>query len=186
MKITFTVTKQDAWRHQWRNWIRLPLRLTLQLSAVPLVAFVFCYFGGLGVLLSAIVMLVTGVVPFVAFLLMLTDLFRKVSAVKAGRAGTKIAETGKFDFRMGPANSAGYYHHWSYFNDITETNDYLYFVLRGHQPLQVPKSAFADPATAQAFLAEAHSRWEAAQVRQAQITVLPDETVWPPPPHIGA
>jgi len=107
--------------------------------------------------------------------------FRKT--LKPGTTGEWFAEIGKFDFAWGASTSQGYCHHWSYFEDIVTTQNAICFVLTRRWGLIVPKTAFADAAQEEKFLAMAHEQWEIAKTSQ-RYTSTADEGVWPPPPRM--
>lgn len=186
MRVTFTISKQDAEKHQWQNWTRSPLRLTLRLCALPVLAYYICRFGGLDTRLTTVVVCVLGIVPAAALFLAFLDLFRKISAAGKQSTSVRVAEIGENDFRFGLLESFGHFYHWTRFEDIQETNDSLYFVLSSAKHLRIPKTAFPEDAAAQIFLAEARNRWQAALLTQDQRQTPHDETVWPPPPRSGA
>ena len=185
-KLTFTITKKDAWKHQWRNWTQTALRLTFRLCTLPVFAYYLCRFGGLDALLTMVVVSVISIVPAAALLLALSDLFRKVSAANQQTTAVRVAEIGEKDFCFGLLESSGHYYHWTRFENIMETSDSLFFVLNSAKHLRIPKTAFPDPAACQAFLAEARRCWNDAQVQESHLVVSHDETVWPPAPHFGA
>ncbi len=186
MRVTFTISNRDAWKHQWQNWTRSSLRLTLRLCALPVFAYYLCHSGRLDALLTTVVVWVIGIVPGAALLLAFLDLFRKISAANKQSTAVRVAEIGENDFRFGLLESAGHFYHWTRFEDIRETRDSLYFVLSSAKHLRIPKTAFPGEAAAKTFLAEARGRWQAALLKQDQMQVPHDETVWPPPPRSGA
>lgn len=185
MRVQYKVTKRDIWKRQYRNWLRYPVRLTLHLSVLPCIAWCASYFSGLGLLFSAITASVVAIVPFAAFCLMMLDMLRKLNRLKSYATAVYVVRLGKFDMHYGTEDAAGYFHHWSYFEDICDAPDGFYFVLRGKEPLWVPKAAFAEPAHAQAFLTEARRRWREAKDRQF-FSMPQEEGVWPPAPRLQA
>lgn len=186
MRVTFTISKRDAWKHQWQDWTCSSLRLTLRLCALPVLAYYLCHSGRLDTLLTTAVVGVIGIVPAAALFLALLDLLRKISAASKQSTAVRVAEIGQNDFRFGLVESSGHFYHWTRFEDIWETGDSLYFVLSSAKHLRIPKTAFSGEAAAQAFLAEAWGWWQAALRKQSQMQVPHDETVWPPPPRSGA
>lgn len=186
MRVTFTISKRDAWKHQWQNFTHSSLRLTLRLCALPVLAYYVCHSGRLDTRLTTVVVCVIGIVPAAALFLAFLDLFRKISAASKQSTAVRVAEIGENDFRFGLLESSGHFYHWTRFEDIQETSDSLYFVLSSAKHLRIPKTAFPGEAAAQTFLAEAQSRWSTALLKQNQRQVPHDETVWPPPPRSGA
>ncbi len=182
MKIVYTITKKDAWAHHWRIWLFYPLRFTIRFCSVPVIACALCYLADVGLPIIILVLLVTGILPFIILLLIIKSKLPRVSAVKEETTEEYIAEIGKFDFRFGPLSSPVYYH-WTRFTDIEEADDCFYLMLRNRRPFRVPKKAFGDRSSFDAFLAEAIARWKATQMRQIQMTVPQNETVWPPAPR---
>lgn len=185
MTIAFTTSRAAAWRYHCRNWTRLSLRLALQLSVLPILAFAICYFSGSGLLLSKISAAVVGIAPFGAYVLAAWDLLRKVRQWRREVSQERVAEVGKFDFRWGEQGTSGYYHHWSYFTDLVEKDGSLFFVLESGKTFRIPRQAFPTPENADNFFALACRRWKAAKQNQRYSANGQDATVWPPPPRVG-
>ena len=183
MKVTFSITKNDAWKHQWQCWTQTTLRLTLRFCALPVVVYYICHSAGLDTLRTMIVVGVATIVPAAALGLALLDLARKISAANQQSTAVRVAEIGENDFCFGLLEDGGHYYHWTRFENIMETKDSLYFVLGSANHLRIPKAAFPNEAASQTFFTEARRRWEAARVREGQYVVPQDETVWPPAPR---
>ena len=183
MRLTFTITTKDAWKHQWHCWTQTALRLTLRLCSLPVFAYYICHAARIDALLTTIVVSVVAIVPAAALALALLDLVRKISAANQQTTAVRVAEIGENDFCFGLLEADGYYYHWTRFENIMETGDSLHFVLSSAKHLRVPKTAFSDPMACQAFLAEARRRWTDARVRENQHSTPHDEAVWPPPPR---
>lgn len=186
LRVEFLLTKRHLWQYHWYCWRRQAGRRLLLLAAVclilPTLNFIPGYNSGvsgtlaLSMFLSVTLFLAQGIV-FVGRLLFG---FRKT--LKSGTTGERFAEVGKFDFAWGAAASPGYCYHWSYFEDIIRTQNAIYFVLTRQRGLIVPKSAFADTAQEEKFLAMAHAQWEIAKTSQ-RYAATEIEGVWPPPPR---
>lgn len=183
MKVTFSITKKDAWKYQRRCWTQTALRLAFRLCALPVVAYYICHSAGQDSLLTTVIVSVVAIVPAAALMLALLHLVRKISAANQQSTAVRVAEIGENDFCFGLLEDGGHYYHWTRFENIMETGDSLYFVPSSAQHLRIPKAAFPSEAASQAFLNEARGRWEAARVREGQHIVPQDETVWPPAPR---
>ena len=109
-------------------------------------------------------------------------LFRFWKSLKSGACGNFVAEIGKLDFWSGKSQGAGYYYHWTDFEDIVSAGDLLYFILKKKRILIIPKSAFADASESAKFLELSHQYWDAAKTRYRYASSL-TEGVWPPPPR---
>ena len=102
---------------------------------------------------------------------------------RLGGGQERVAEIGKFDFRWGTPHTAGYYHHWSNFSEVSETPDDILLILSECRKIVIPKSAFQTESEAQQFLAKARSHWETAIQREWEQEA---GAVWPPAPQPGA
>lgn len=186
MRVQFQLTKWDLWQYHWYWWRRQAGRHLLLLAAVCLILlalnFIPVYSAGVSstLVVSAFLFVMFFLAQSIIFVSRLLFGFRKT--LKSGAAGERFAEIGKFDFVWGAAASAGYCHHWSYFEDIIKTQNATYFVLKGTRGLIVPKTAFADAAQQEKFLAMAHTQWDIAKTSQ-RYAATEIEGVWPPPPR---
>ena len=119
MTVVFRLTQRDLWRFHQHAKHRRPLIAVLRLASVPLFFFLMAYFGGFGLAGSMTVLVLSALLPLLAFGLMLLDMRRDVRRDAANVSG-RIAEIGKFDFRWGSPTKDGYYYHWSYFAAIAD------------------------------------------------------------------
>ncbi len=189
MKIEYMLTRKHIWQyHLYDWWTRSSSQLILLLVWPLLFAcltFASEFRKGIGhaLLYGGMVELAIVLYQLVALLLVVT--YKSWRVVKTTPTGIRIAEIGKFDLRWGSPQSVGYYHHWSYFEEIVSTRDLFYFILTDSRALIVPKSAFGDASESSKFYERSKQQWEIAKANQRYHSAAAGDA-WPPPPRMGA
>jgi hypothetical protein len=187
MRIEYTLTKKHIWQCQVYHWgnrtrRRLLLFVVLWLLVMGL-SFITRVSAGRTTLSVGLALALVGLtVQSAIYVFALLFRFRK--SLKSGVCGSFAAEISKLDFWSGKPQSAGYYYHWTDFEDIAIIGDLLYFTLKKKRILIIPKSAFANASEAAMFLETARQHWDAAKTRH-RYAASATEGVWPPAPRPG-